>query len=429
MTAQAETWSIAAQWICPADGRRIHRGVLRGRGPVIEQIGPAGSVPPTDHHRDLGDVVVLPGLVNAHTHLELTGLRGKLPPHRPMPQWLFGLSRSRPDREQRLRDVADGAEEALSTGTTALADLSAGNRSWRALRDSPLRTLCLGEVAGIGPLEKKGIQRLGRLLRGGKTDEGMRFGIAPHAPYTAGEQLFKQAVQLAKDKGVPISTHLAESEAERQFLTHGTGPLFEYLARMGMIDSSVRTQGCRPVEFAMYVGLLDVHSILAHVNFLDDRELALLARHKRASVVYCPRACEFFARSGHRYREMLAKGINVALGTDSLASNVSLNMLAEMRRVRQEARVDNQTILSMATLHGARALGWDDRIGSLVPGKQADWIAVELPGQVTGPLETILTSAARVLEVHIAGRLAWPQSETPAKGARFHQQGSSWRSR
>jgi len=145
-------WSISAEWIVPVASRPIRRGVLRGRGAVIEQVGPAGEVAPAKKHADLGRVAVLPGLVNAHTHLELTHLRGKLPQQRPMTQWLSVLIRQRPSPARQRQSVAGGVAEALATGTTTVADISFNHRSAAALAKTPIRAVAFAEVTGIGPL-------------------------------------------------------------------------------------------------------------------------------------------------------------------------------------------------------------------------------------------------------------------------------------
>lgn len=402
MTAE-RTWSISAEWVVPGDGRTLHHGIVRGRGAQIEQVGLESQVPPAANHRELGQVAVLPGLVNAHTHLELTHLRGQLPARRPMSQWLYALQSRWPATDDLDAAVEDGSAEALATGTTAIADVCHNNRAWRTLKASPLRKVCFAEVTGIGPLEEAALPRLERNLKGVRGSRKLRFGLTPHAPYSVGEQLYRQVVAMARKRKWLVSTHLAETEAERQFLLRGSGRLFDFLMHMGLMNSSVKIAGCTPVAFAQRVGMFEGPCVLAHVNYVDDAEMKILAAGG-ASVVCCPRSNDFFGRSGHRYAEMLAAGVNVALGTDSLASNSSLDMIDEMRRLRSEAKVDNQTILRMAALNGAKALGWSDRIGSLEPGKQADWIAVELPLETASPLETILTSARRVLEVVVAGK-------------------------
>lgn len=379
---------------------------MRGRGPVIEAVGPESTVSPARNHRELGELAVLPGLVNAHTHLELTHLRGRLPARRPMPQWLYALKTHWPAVAATGGAVADGAAEALQTGTTALADVCHDNRAWQVLRQTALRSVCYAEIMGIGPLAEGAFDRLRKHIRGCRATTRLRFGLCPHAPYTTGEEVYRQTVALAHRRRWPLATHLAETESERQLLLHGSGKLLDFLLHMGLMNSSVQIPGCTPVDFAQRVGMFEGPAALLHCNFIDDRELKLLAGTS-ASVVCCPRTNDFFGRSGHRYAEMLAAGINVAVGTDSLASNASLDMLAELQRLRAEGKVDNQTILKMGTINGARALGCADSIGSLEPGKQADWIAVGVPHGTPAPLEDILTGKGRVVEVHIAGKAAY----------------------
>ncbi len=402
--AAAKSWSISAEWIVPVDGEPIRRGVLRGRGGVIEAIGPARKVHPAAKHRALGEVAVLPGLINAHTHLELSHLRRKLPPKRPMTQWLFGVFRGQVVGADHSRSVVAGADEALALGTTTIADVCHNNGAWRELKDHSLRALCLAEVAGIGPLAHGAMRRLRKSLRGTRRTTCLRFGISLHAPYSTAEEVYREAIALARKRRMIVATHLAETEGERQFLLRGSGKFFDFLAQMGMIDSSVRVHGVKPMEFARRVGLLDGPAILAHVNYIDNEEMRILADGK-ASVAYCPRCCDYFGHSGHRYAEMIQAGVNVALGTDSLASNDSLSMLDEMRRLRSDGKVDRDTILRMATINGAKAMGWDETIGSLSPGKSADWIVVDLPRETHHPLEAILTSDGRVTEVGIAGKV------------------------
>jgi len=398
-----KTWSLSAEWVLPGDGRTLHPGVLRGRGSEIEAAGPLGDVRPALHHREMGAVAILPGLINAHTHLELTHLRGQLPARRPISQWLYALRARWPATHDLDAAVEDGAAEALATGTTTLADTCHNNRARQTLRASPLRAVCFAEVMGIGPLADAAIPRLQKHIRGVRSSSRLRFGISPHAPYTTSPDVYRKAIAIARKRRWPVATHLAETESERQFLLRGSGRLFDFLTHMGLMSSSVEIPHCTPIAFGQRVGLFDGPCILAHVNYLDDAEMKTLAA-SGASVVCCPRSNDFFGRNQHRYAEMLAAGINVALGTDSLASNTSLDMLAEMARLRAEAKVDNHTLLRMATLNGAKALGWDASLGSLAPGKQADWIALDLPPGTLAPLEAIVTGRARVTEVAVAGK-------------------------
>jgi len=401
--APRNTWSISADWIVPGDAPAIRNGVITGKGAKIEQVGPLKKMSLLANHRDLGEVAILPGLVNAHTQLEVTHLAGKLPRRRPMTQWLFAMASQKPTGNTQDAAVTEGAQLLLASGTTALADVSHNHRAWKVLKTTPLRKLCLAEISGIGPGSGKAVDKLNRKLRGLRSGARLRFGVAPHAPYSTGHDLYRQAAKLAFRRGWPVATHLAQTESERQFLLRGTGKFFEFLAHQGMMDSSVPVHGCKPVAFAERVGLFEGPCILWHVNFIDDEELKILAG-SGASVVYCPASSTFFDHSGHRYAEMITAGINVALGSDGLACSDSLSMLDAMRRLRHEGRVDNYTILRMATLNGAKALGMDGQIGSLTRGKQADWIVVELPAETHHPLEAIFTSRVKVLQTVIAGK-------------------------
>jgi cytosine/adenosine deaminase-related metal-dependent hydrolase len=453
MPTDSKSWSVQASWGIPGDGRIIRQGVLRGRGETIEAVGPADEVAPASSHRTLQNVAILPGLVNAHAHLELSHLRGLLPRRASMPRWLMSLLRHRGTDEQQLQAVAAGAHEAIATGTTAIADVSHNNGAWRVLKDLPIRKLCLAEVLGVGPLESGAMDRLARSLEGlPPPDDRLRFGISPHAPYSTSEKVYREAIALARERGWPVCTHLAETKGERQFLMRGGGTFARFLQNVRLLDPSFTPPACKPLEFARRVGLLGKrgHStfpplkeipnndpalpinkdessqltgkvecplLLAHVNYMDDEEMEILAA-SRASVVYCPGSSAFFGRTGHRYADMLAAGVNVAIGTDSLASNDSLDMLAEMRRLKRQGRVDNHTILRMATLNGAIAMGWQDMIGTLEPGKAADWIAVEVGKRDSGfrvcetrmggiredVLENILTHRCKVVETVIGGQ-------------------------
>ncbi len=465
MPADSKSWSIQAAWIIPGDGRVLPGGVLRGRGGTIEAVGPAGEVKPTANHRTLTNAAILPGLVNAHAHLELSHLRGLLPRRASMPRWLMSLLRHRGADERQLQAVAAGAREALATGTTAIADISHNNSAWRVLKDLPIRKLCLAEVLGMGPLESGAMDRLARSLEGlPPPDDRLRFGISPHAPYSTSEKVYRDAIALARERGWPVCTHLAETKGERQFLMRGGGTFLRFLQTMRLLDPSFTPPSCKPLEFARRVGLLGWHGdppwricrhaagvrkrghstfplrvegsrndpaesvmqiggatlggkvecplLLAHVNYLDDEEMEILAAGG-ASVVYCPGSSAFFGRSGHRYADMIAAGVNVAIGTDSLASNDSLDMLAEMRRLKRQGRVDNHTILRMATLNGAIAMGWQNMIGSLERGKAADWIAVETGNRQSGfgiredVLDMILTQPCKVVETVIGGQVVY----------------------
>ena len=320
-----------------------------------------------------------------------------------MTQWLFGVFRRMPHDLQIDSAVSDGAKEAIETGTTTIADICHNNRSWQTLKQNPLRKVCFAEVTGIGPAAKGAAGRLERSIEDVEPDERLSFGLTPHAPYSTSEEIYLQTDEMARKRGWLLSTHLAETQEEREFMLEGSGKFFDFLGHLGLLSSSLAVHKCKPVVFARRVGLLEAGAILVHCNYIDDDELKLLA-DSPVSVVYCPRSSDFFARTGHRYGQMLEMGINVAMGTDSLASNSSLDMLEEMRRIRKDSLVDNQTILEMATINGAIALRMDCQIGSLAPDKFADFITVEISQDTKDPLEEIITGDGKITETFIAGK-------------------------
>jgi cytosine/adenosine deaminase-related metal-dependent hydrolase len=211
-----------------------------------------------------------------------------------------------------------------------------------------------------------------------------------------------------------LCTHLAETREEAQFLRDGTGPFRELLEAWNLWDGSFEPPGCSPVSYMRRLGVLrpDIKRffppILAHANYVDDSDLAILAEC-RASVAYCPRTHAFFGHEPHRYRDMEAQGINVCLGTDSLASNQSLSILDELRYLRSvDRKTSDDVLLQMATTNGAKALGRPDLLGSLERGRWADLIAVPLehPG-TSKPLEDLLRGRKNPSHVFVQGKLAW----------------------
>jgi cytosine/adenosine deaminase-related metal-dependent hydrolase len=403
-------WSVSADWIVPVDSPPIVNGVMRGRGKVIEAVGPPRDVPHSQNHRTFRGAAVVPGLINAHAHLDQTHLAGQLPPNRPFLDWLEAARANPLAGKEQDAVVAQGAGQAIAGGTTALADVSWNHRAWLVLRHSPLRKVCMAELQDLYD-SPTGLEALVKKLRGApSSDPSIRFGLSLHSPWSVSPALCREAVSLAARRNWLIATHLAETESERQYMLHRLGLLVEYRRRQGAPPSPEDTFRGTPIAYASQVGLLDCPALLLHASRIDDDDIHLLSRGK-ATVVYCPRANKFWGRGPHRYADMIAAGINVALGTETMAANVNLDMIDEMRQLRFEGKVDVNTILRTATVNPAKALGWDDRIGTLTAGKQADWVAVELGPNPGNPIESMLTLGGRVLETVIAGATVYQYAE------------------
>jgi cytosine/adenosine deaminase-related metal-dependent hydrolase len=231
----------------------------------------------------------------------------------------------------------------------------------------------------------------------------LHVGVSPHTLYTVTWDDLCDVGALAQERHVPLTIHLSETRDEVEWLTKGTGRLAQRLLQWKLPCASSVIRGL-PLELLDRAGLLKIKPLLAHVNYITDSEMETLAR-SGATVAWCPRSHRFFGHAPHRWREMLAAGINVCIGTDSLASNETLSILDELRFVRQSARdASPDLLLEMGTIRGARGLGLADEIGSLRAGKYADFVAVPWDSQASRePAANLLDGRQTVTRVWIGG--------------------------
>ncbi len=407
---------LRAQYVIPVSGPPIENGVVEVRETRIVDVRRAGEHVRRSETVDCGDVVLMPGFVNAHTHLELTRLAGKVLPVRDesaavaFTDWLRRLvaeMRKIGDNSAAITaSVQEGAELSLRAGVTTVGDITRWPRITRpALRLGCLRVVSFGEVMALGALSERLKPQLEAACDLSHNSEWLAAGVSPHAPYTCDRRTLCACRDAAANAAMRLCLHLAETREEEICTLRGAGPLVEFLRSVGVWDDSVKPPGLRPVAYAEEVGLLGPRTVLAHVNYVGDADLKRLAR-TGVHVAYCPRTHAAFRHAPHRFREMRALGINVCVGTDSLASNPSLSVLEELRYLRRAFDdLDAHDLVAMGTLRGARALGMDDRIGSLDPGKQADLVVVPLePAGTRDPLENVLRSSVAPTHVYVGGR-------------------------
>ncbi len=311
---------------------------------------------------------LLPGFVNAHCHLDLSSI-GPRAFGGDFAEWVNMVQRERAREGQELQQsVETGIERARRGGTALVGDIGGmGSREpYEALLKSELGGVCFLEYFGLGRNQGETCERMEQVAAGGGA---IRLGLQPHAPYSAGGEVYRRAAELARRRGLPVCTHLAETEAEIEFTRNASGPMAEFLRRIGKWDETISGTGLHPID-AVADALAMTPWTLAHVNYCEDRHIEMLAGWG-ATVAYCPRASDYFGHRGHRYREMARAGVNVALGTDSiicLPTAERISIWDEMRYLAQRDGMDALTLLAMGTVNGARALQADESEVTLAPG-------------------------------------------------------------
>lgn len=391
-----------AKFLVTMDGPPIEDGVVTIVDDRIVGVGRFGELREGGSITDLGEVVLLPGLINAHCHLDFTLLRGKIEPPRSFADWIRQINTFRRELTEQdyLNSVAFGLEEAQRWGTTTIASIESFPSLLDRMPPPPLRTWWFAELIDVRAALSADEIVAGALAHfAGKENWRGGFGLSPHAPYTASLQLTRRAAQT----GRPIQIHVAESEEEMEMFHDGRGPLFEFLQSLGrpMNDCG---QGKTPLALMLDRGVLDERWIVVHLNELSEDDFARLERAPRFQIVHCPRSSRYFGHREFALRRLRELGFNIALGTDSLASNSSLSLFAEMRRVRDsQPWLGPEQILEMTTVNGARALGQSQTLGKIRQGFQADLIALPIANPSRDLCEKIIAWSKPVPWMMLAG--------------------------
>lgn len=402
---------LEAAWIAPMDAPPIRDAAVVFHSGTILAVGSAQHLRQKYPHairEDLGNVVLLPGLVNAHVHLELSDCRCGKPPAGGFAAWLLQLVQRNSQPGSQIEStvtqaVRIGVEQCLRFGITSVGDITRQASITRPLlRDGRLRVTSYGEIQAMAQRRNLFTERLAVAADATFASDWLRIGISPHAPYTVEPFGFAACRTAGMENHFPLATHLAEAVEEAEFLSHHTGPFRELWEALGQWDERVPTFTGGPIRFAQSVGWLEFPALLAHVNYCDDEEMSILAAG-RAGVVYCPRTHRYFGHPPHRWRDMLARGVNVALGTDSCASSPDLNLVDDARLIHEIAPdFPVESIWEMVTIRGAKAIDGEQSIGSIAPGKCADFVGFGVESET--PLREILESGKTPLRTWIAGQ-------------------------
>lgn len=369
-----------ARWVLPVASSAIADGAIVVEGSRVQFVGPSTNAH-ADEHVQLGNSVIMPGLINAHSHLELTALRGFLE-GLDFREWLRVLTNARRhvlDAEALMDSCIFGIHEGLLAGITTFADCTESGVPLRAMRAAGVRGIGYIEVFGPDPLVcEASFAALQVAVAASRPHDTtlVQTGVSPHAPYTVSPPLFRRVADWARAEQLPLAVHVAEGHAEVELIRDGTGPFAERLRARGI---AVAGTGASPVQLLVDTGILDTRALLIHGVQMNSDDVGLVADHG-ASIVHCPISN---AKLGHGIAPLelfLKSGIATGLGTDSVASNDRMDILSEARQASlfQSVRsglpdaLNAADALALATTGGARALRLDSAVGTLEVGKQAD---------------------------------------------------------
>jgi len=364
---------------------------------------------------DLGEMVLLPGLVNAHCHFDYTHMAGQFSPPKMFTDWIKLITTTKGEwaYSEFAASWLAGAKMLLRTGTTTVGDIENVPELlpdvWEA---TPLRVVSFLEMTGIRSRRdpKMILQETARRIATLPATR-CRVGLSPHAPYSTLPELVRLSTEMARRRNWPMAIHLAESAQEFEMFMHGQGEMFDWLRR-SQRDMSDCGRGS-PVQHLERCGALRNNLLAIHVNYLAEKDAALLAR-RRVNIVHCPRSHLYFRHDPFPLKALTRPGINLCLGTDSLASvhktrreSIELNLFEEMRVfAANQPEAPPRRILQLVTLNAARALGLEGRVGEMSPAAFADFIAIPFAGKPAQVYDAVLHHAGNVAASMIDGQWA-----------------------
>jgi len=400
---------VRAKILIPMDGPPIENGAVIVSGERIRSVGKFPDLRKEYAHEeivDLGEQALLPGLINAHCHLDYTCLRGKISLPKSFTDWIRAINaeKAKLSAQDYIASIDQGFAEAKRFGTTTIANLTAFPELVLQIQ-SPIRTWWFAELIDIRD-SSRAKEIVDLAVEQLKTQK--RWGLAPHTPFTASADLYRRSAQAAP----LLTTHLAESREEMSMFCDAKGELYEFLREIGRDMEDCR--GTTPMErfTEMFRGVppsfdMTKDWILTHLNEIGAQDLDLLRQSKPdVSIVHCPRSHAYFDHSPFQFQKLRELGLNVCLGTDSLASNQDLSLFAEMRSFQKEfPDVSPEEILAMVTVNSAQVFGPENAFGKISAGFLADLIAIPVAG--SNPLFEAVVAFERPVEwTMVGGRIS-----------------------
>ncbi len=375
---------IRARAVVTMDGAPIENGAVAVSGNRVIAVGKFSEVSAAYSSQeiiDLGEQVLLPGLINAHCHLDYTCLRGKIRPQKSFADWIRSINaeKSQLSPQDYVTSINEGFAEAKRFGTMTIANLTAFPELIRRVPPAPIRTWWFAELIDVRSPDRANelVDCAVELLK-----SEQNYGLAPHALFTASKNLYQRCEEVAE--GILLTTHLAESREEMEMFRDASGPLYEFLKSIGrsMDDCGKKTPLehflSRDSSTSLRSARNDNSWLIAHLNELTESDFELLKKMKtKFHVVHSPRSHDYFDHRRFPFERLRAIGFNVSLGTDSLASNESLSLFAEMRAFqRNEPATSPERLLEMVTVNSASALNQQNTLGRIRSGFRADLIAI-----------------------------------------------------
>ena len=408
---------LRARVVVPVSQPPVENGAVIISRNRIRAVGPWADLRPraAGETIDLGEVILLPGLVNAHCHLDYTDMAGLLPPPKTFTDWIHLMisAKAQWEHAEYARSWLNGARMLVQTGTTTVADIEVVPDLLPEVWDAtPLRIFSFLEMTGIRARReprvvlREAVEKIESL-----THPRCRAALSPHAPYSTLPELLRLSAHEARKKRLRLAMHVAESAQEFEMFVHARGALHAWLRRneRDMADCGLGT----PVEHLARNGLLGKNLLAVHANYLGPKDAGLLAGRK-VSVVHCPRSHFYFKHRPFPLGKLLRAGVNVCLGTDSLATvyktrreKPELNMFEEMRVfAAAHPGLSPKKILPMATVNGAKALGLAGRIGELSRNAFADLVAIPFAGKSSDAVQATVNFSGHVRASMIDGQWA-----------------------
>lgn len=413
-----------AKFVLPIVGEPIHDGEVLVHGDSIAAVGmDLSRENPNEPLMDLGNAVILPGFVNTHTHLDYTLERGLCDDAAFFP-WLLQLIQYgvQFDYNDFLASARLGALQLIRAGVTTIADATYSGAAVTATAETGLRGIVCQETFGADVPDgyEEDILSKIALLRESAGDRVI-VGVSPHSPYTSSEARLAAVAKLASDHNIRIIIHVSESCEEVQAIKDGTGPATEFGGQIGV---QFRATGKTPTAYLKDLGILGDRTLAAHCVHLTDEDIDILAETK-TGVAHCPKSNAKLGNGIAPFSKMYARGVRVGIGTDSAASGDPLDMNDEMRfavllqraSLEDTYAMDARRVVEAVTLGGARALGLDNIIGTIEPGKRADITAVDLSGMSSFPISDPYSalvyscSAADVMLTMVDGEVLYHSGE------------------